>query len=416
MSGCKLLFCLIIPGIAVAGRTDLWDHCGCEWVDWQSWGDCSNECNGQHYRHREVRLYTKKDGCKFDFTTCATSGSGTDVSRCNTFCHNGGTSDTYSCSCVTGFYGRCCKFQIDCGDPGGLRNGHVHGTRYTYGSHVSYSCSSGYLLTDGSSSRTCSILHTWTGQKPRCAYYNSCKSGPCKNGATCSNIPDDYICDCSRGWSDKNCETDIQPPLMADCSNDLDIVSSDLITTVEWTKPAFSDLHNFKFDIASNYPENKWDFPWGNFNVSYYARKPSNGLSTECIFQIRVRPNTCSPLNLPLNSAIVCSNWKQDYGQFCFFLCQQSYTVPRGVNPHQWYICGASGSWIPGSTLPNCSVQVDTLQSRRGYIMADNYLNCTVDKDKMKKHFITKLKSSSFNYFCDKFSKECSEVNVSVKC
>ena len=76
---------------------------------------------------------------------------------------------------------------------------------------------------------------------------------------------------------------------MADCSNDLDIVSSDLITTVKWKKPAFSDLHNLKFEIASNYPENKWDFPWGDFNVSYYARKPSNGLSTECIFHIRVR-------------------------------------------------------------------------------------------------------------------------------
>lgn len=37
--------------------------------------------------------------------------------------------------------------------------------------------------------------------------YNSCKSGPCKNGATCSNIPDDYICDCSSGWSGKDCET-----------------------------------------------------------------------------------------------------------------------------------------------------------------------------------------------------------------
>lgn len=36
--------------------------------------------------------------------------------------------------------------------------------------------------------------------------YNSCASGPCKNGATCSNIPDHYQCTCSHDWSGKNCD------------------------------------------------------------------------------------------------------------------------------------------------------------------------------------------------------------------
>ena len=110
-SGCKLLFFLIIPGIAVGGRTNSWQYCGCRWLSWQPWEDCSNECNGQRYRERQVYLYTHKDGCKFEFETCATSDMGREFSQCNSFCHNGGTSNTYSCSCVTGFYGRCCKFR-----------------------------------------------------------------------------------------------------------------------------------------------------------------------------------------------------------------------------------------------------------------------------------------------------------------
>lgn len=36
--------------------------------------------------------------------------------------------------------------------------------------------------------------------------YNSCSSGPCKNRATCTNIPDDFQCACTHGWSGKDCD------------------------------------------------------------------------------------------------------------------------------------------------------------------------------------------------------------------
>ena len=34
-----------------------------------------------------------------------------------------------------------------------------------------------------------------------------CQSLPCQNGATCHSQWDDYWCECSRGYTGKNCET-----------------------------------------------------------------------------------------------------------------------------------------------------------------------------------------------------------------
>ena len=35
---------------------------------------------------------------------------------------------------------------------------------------------------------------------------DSCSSSPCKNDAPCTNIPDDFSCACTPGWSGKQCD------------------------------------------------------------------------------------------------------------------------------------------------------------------------------------------------------------------
>ena len=74
--------------------------------------------------------------------------------------------------------------------------------------------------------------------------------------------------------------------------------------------------------------------------------------------------NPCPVLNIPANGALVCNNWKTDYGQICILFCENSYTVPRGVDADDFYICGASGSWTPKNTMPDCSgkLQVFNIQ------------------------------------------------------
>lgn len=76
---------------------------------------------------------------------------------------------------------------------------------------------------------------------------------------------------------------------MFDCPANMTVFTSELTKTVEWSVPEFIDPNNESLKVFTNYPEAKWTFPWGDFNVSYSALKPSIGLRTECLFEIRVR-------------------------------------------------------------------------------------------------------------------------------
>ena len=38
---------------------------------------------------------------------------------------------------------------------------------------------------------------------------NECRSNPCLNGATCYNLPDDYGCTCAPGYTEYNCNSDV---------------------------------------------------------------------------------------------------------------------------------------------------------------------------------------------------------------
>lgn len=63
----------------------------------------------------------------------------------------------------------------------------------------------------------------------------------------------------------------------------------------------------------------------------------------------------CPELEVPLNAALVCNDWKTDFGKICTYFCDKLYTVPRGMKPNQLYVCGATGLWTPNSIMPNCS-------------------------------------------------------------
>lgn len=76
---------------------------------------------------------------------------------------------------------------------------------------------------------------------------------------------------------------------MFDCPDNMAVYTSELTKTMEWSVPEFIDPNNETLEVFANYPQAKWTFPWGDFNVSYSALKLSNGLRTECLFEIRVR-------------------------------------------------------------------------------------------------------------------------------
>ncbi|XP_065053009.1 fibropellin-3-like [Rhopilema esculentum] len=53
----------------------------------------------------------------------------------------------------------------------------------------------------------------------KCIDINECESNPCKNGATCLNQINRYVCQCSPGYTGTNCETDINECGSSPCLN-----------------------------------------------------------------------------------------------------------------------------------------------------------------------------------------------------
>lgn len=182
---------------------------------------------------------------------------------------------------------------------------------------------------------------------------------------------------------------DIQPPEINNCPDNIKKFSSEPVTYVNWTAPTFADPVGKPIRISTNYPQNSYDFPWGDFRVQYVALKPSNGMRTTCEFTLKIRrryfsfcltsdfiiyvhvyihvqslslcnmivfyvAHPCKPLVIPENGAKVCNGWKKDYGEFCLAFCGPKNSLDIRYSHHQWYVCGTSGQWIPNA-LPNCT-------------------------------------------------------------
>lgn len=82
---------------------------------------------------------------------------------------------------------------------------------------------------------------------------------------------------------------DVQPPLQTNCPQNITRVITSPTVVTNWTEPSFHDPMNTHLAISMNYPQNYWEFHWGDYTVQYVATKTRNGLISECIFNIRIR-------------------------------------------------------------------------------------------------------------------------------
>lgn len=76
---------------------------------------------------------------------------------------------------------------------------------------------------------------------------------------------------------------------MNDCPYNMTKFSSEPVTYINWTAPTFVDPVGKPISISTNYPQNSYNFPWGDFRVQYVALKPSNGMRTSCVFTLKIR-------------------------------------------------------------------------------------------------------------------------------
>ncbi|XP_069121727.1 fibropellin-3-like isoform X2 [Argopecten irradians] len=400
--------------VVSAGYASTWDFCRCSWVTWEAWSDCDSTCFGQRVRTRKVRLYTGSSypGCD-EFTDCASGDMGSDYTGCNEICHNGGSSTGTGCNCVTGYYGSCCPYQITCGQPGTLDNGHVTGSVYTYAASVGYSCNTHFTLVEGSQTRMCQLNGLWSGTKPRCAFSNTCSSNPCANGGTCTNGIEMFTCSCLPGWSGVTCAEDIQPPVISGCVSNIAVNATTPLQFVNWTAPSFSDPMGNEIQVSSNYPTPEYEFPWGDFVIQYTAVKPSNAMTAECTVHVEVRPTPCEDLPVPENGAVVCNDWRTDYGRYCQVVCHPGYSLPVSVNPDQWYVCGASGNWAP---VTQGSLTCRSYSFTNSNTPSMNNCSDTEFISSAKTNFISNIKSSAFSEVCNDYLDLCNSNNANVMC
>lgn len=89
-------------------------------------------------------------------------------------CLNGGSCTPgsgmdYTCTCQPGYEGTNCGTPVTCTGASAPTNGTVSATSATYTNSITYSCNSGYMLSGGSSTRTCQADATFSGTAPTCA-------------------------------------------------------------------------------------------------------------------------------------------------------------------------------------------------------------------------------------------------------
>jgi len=203
---------------------------------------------------------------------------------------------------------------------------------------------------------------------------------------------------------------DFEPPKITNCPGGIYKTSEE-----KWTKiffPGVTVTDNVGVHLLTTNRQNGSMFTWGEHNVTYTASDIA-GNTAQCHFQVIILAKSCDELRTPQNGAKACDKWL-DAGTFCTLHCNVGYDFAN--RPPEIYICGASGKWFPGNTVPDCSKTrpAQTLLALEYHYLSDK---CTEEiHDSIASNFIA-LYTTYLSTVggCDE-NEECTIENVGVEC
>merc|ERR1711959_862668 len=154
----------------------------------------------------ECRAGFEGKNCEINIDECAANPC-QNASRCVD-----GEND-YECLCRPGFIGKNCETNFD--------------------ECAAAPCQNGGTCTDGENAYTCACPAGFEGKDCE-ININECvvegrqlgrklafaPSSPCQNGGVCTDLINDYSCECPKGWAGKDCEINIDDCAGNPCKND----------------------------------------------------------------------------------------------------------------------------------------------------------------------------------------------------
>ncbi|XP_076049913.1 sushi, von Willebrand factor type A, EGF and pentraxin domain-containing protein 1-like [Oratosquilla oratoria] len=158
---------------------------------------------------------------------------------------------------------------------------------------------------------------------------------------------------------------DKTPPEVVSCPSSQSH-SSEGPVVVTWEEPEFLDDSGYIAKVEKTHESGQM-FLWGHHTVKYTATDNSSN-SVSCSFTIVVKGVPCSPLEVPDNGALACTESYR--GGICLAMCGGGYdfNISPGLQVPKDYLCSTGGTWYPYSMTFDCTVpRGDNLLTTAGY-------------------------------------------------